>query len=216
MSTPLAQRLRLIVITDVEMASPRSLRDVVRAAVDAGAPAVQLRAKNMNAQELVAVGQELLPFVREAGALFFVNDRVDVALAIDADGVHVGPDDVPVRVLRPIVPRGFLIGASTSDPDEARRLVAAGADYIGCGTIYPTMTKADAGEAIGLEGLHRVVDAVDVPVVGIGGIDVARASEIAETGAAGVAAVAAVMGAQDITGAVWGLQAPWRSGRRLH
>ena len=180
----------------------------------AGAPAVQLRAKHMNAQELVAAGQEILPYVREAGALFFVNDRVDVALAIDADGVHVGPDDVPVRVLRPIVPKGFLIGASTNDPEEARRLVAAGADYIGCGTVYPTATKPDAGEAIGLDGLRRVVDAVDVPVVGIGGIDVARASAVAGTGAAGVATVAAVMGAQDITGAVWGLQAPWRTGGR--
>ena len=214
MSSPLAERLRLIVITDVELASPRSLKDVVRAAMGAGAPAVQLRAKHMNAQELVAAGQEILPYVREAGALFFVNDRVDVALAIDADGVHVGPDDVPVRVLRPIVPKGFLIGASTNDPEEARRLVAAGADYIGCGTVYPTATKPDAGEAIGLDGLRRVVDAVDVPVVGIGGIDVARASAVAGTGAAGVATVAAVMGAQDITGAVWGLQAPWRTGGR--
>jgi len=214
MSNPLAERLRLIVITDVELASPRSLKDVVRAALGAGAPAVQLRAKRMNAQELVAAGQEILPYVREAGALFFVNDRVDVALAIEADGVHVGPDDVPVRVLRPIVPKGFLIGASTNDPEEARRLVAAGADYIGCGTVYPTATKPDAGDAIGLEGLRRVVDAVDVPVVGIGGIDVARASDVAGTGAAGVATVAAVMGAQDITGAVWGLQAPWRHGGR--
>ena len=138
MSMPLAERLRLIVITDVELALPRSLKSVVRAAVDAGAPAVQLRAKHMNAQELVAAGQELLPFVREAGALFFVNDRVDVALAIEADGVHVGPDDVPVRVLRPVVPEGFLIGASTHDPEEARRLVKAGADYIGCGTAGST------------------------------------------------------------------------------
>lgn len=218
----LAARLRLIVITDAELARPRTVVDVVRSAVSAGAPAVQLRDKGAGARELYERGAVLLPIVRDAGALFFVNDRVDVALALGADGVHVGPDDVPVAEVRAIAERAgaqpggvsgsrrFLIGASTDDPVAARRLVAEGADYLGCGTVYPTTTKADAGKVIGIDGLQRVVEAVDVPVVGIGGVSVARSAELASgTGAAGVAVVGAVMGAADVEDSVRGLLAPW-------
>ncbi|MBT8488825.1 MAG: thiamine phosphate synthase, partial [Gemmatimonadetes bacterium] len=96
----LADSLRLVVITDEALARPRSVPDVVASAVTAGAPAVQLRAKGASARELHAAGLELLPIVRDGGALFFVNDRVDVALALGADGVHLGPDDLPVAAAR--------------------------------------------------------------------------------------------------------------------
>lgn len=219
-SDDLARRLRLIVITDEGLARPRSVVDVVAAALEAGAPAVQLRMKGASAREMFEAGQRLLPVVRGAGALFFVNDRLDVALALGADGVHVGPNDVPVAAVRRAVAaaegvgtydaRPFLIGASSDDPAVAAALVADGADYIGCGTVFTTTTKADAGEAIGLAGLQRVVDAVVVPVVGIGGIDAAGSAQIAaETGAAGVAVVGAVMGAADVAEAVRGLMEPW-------
>jgi len=183
----------------------------VRAALSAGAPSVQLRAKEASARELLELGREILPLTRAAGALLFVNDRVDVALALGADGVHVGPDDLPVAALRRATPRELLIGASTDDPDVARRLVADGASYIGCGTVYPTSTKADAGEVIGLQGLERVAAAVPVPVVGIGGIDVARSAQVATTSAAGVAVVGAVMKARDVKAVVRGLLAPWHA-----
>lgn len=221
MSPPeLAQRLRLIVITDEGLARPRTVIDIVAAAVASGAPAVQLRAKGASARDLYSAGSELLPMVRDAGALFFVNDRVDVALALGADGVHVGPDDLPVAAVRRAARtaertrsdarRTFFIGASTDDPATARQLVADGADYIGCGTVFRTTTKADAGDAIGIEGLRRVVSAVDAPVVGIGGIDGAGAARVAaETGAAGVAVVGAVMGARDTGTAVRALLRPW-------
>jgi thiamine-phosphate pyrophosphorylase len=125
--------------------------------------------------------------------------------------VHLGPDDLPVASARRAAPPGFLIGASADDPDLARRLVADGAGYIGCGTVYATTTKPDAGEIIGLEGLERVARAVEVPVVGIGGITVERAAEVAQkTSAAGVAVVGAVMCAADVSGVVRGLLAPWR------
>lgn len=243
----LASRLRLIVVTDPELARPRSILDVVREAVEAGAPAIQLRNKRASARELFEAGRDLLPVVRDAGALFFVNDRVDVALALGADGVHVGPDDVPVAGVRRAVTRArsptedgrrgqgpvggpaegddttgggadaairsFYVGASADDPEAARRLVADGADYIGCGTVYPTGTKPDAGEVIGLAGLQSVVEAVDVPVVGIGGIDGERAAEVAtRTAAAGVAVVGAVMGAEDVGETVRRLVAPWAGG----
>jgi thiamine-phosphate pyrophosphorylase len=209
----LARRLRLIVITDRELAAPRSVEEVVSRALAAGAPAVQLRAKGTSARELLASGRRLLELTRAAGALLFLNDRADVALALGADGVHVGPDDLPVSTLRPAVPVDFLIGASADDPEVARRLVGEGADYIGCGTVYATATKPDAGNVIGLDGLERVASAVAVPVIAIGGITVERSAEVAATSAAGVAVVGAVMRAAEVEGTVWGLLAPW-AGRR--
>ena len=207
--TQLAQSLRLIVITDIDLARPRAIVDIVRAALAGGAPAVQLRDKTASPTELLQAGRALLPIVHAAGALFFINDRTDVALALGADGVHVGPDDVPVSAVRTMVPDGFLVGTSTDEPEIARRLVAEGADYIGCGTIYPTQTKPDAGAAIGLDGLQRVVDAVNAPVIGIGGITVERSGEVAGTGAAGLATVGAVMSAADAGAVVRALLAPW-------
>ena len=205
----LAARLRLIVITDRDSAAPRSIFDVVEEALEAGAPAIQLRDKEASALQLYEAGKALLPRIREARALFFVNDRVDVALALGADGVHVGPNDLPVKILRAAVPGDFLIGTSTDDPNEARALVADGASYIGCGTVYPTTTKTDAGEVLGLEGLLRVTQAVAAPVLGIGGITPERAAGVAETGATGVAVIEAVMGAPDVRQAVSALLAPW-------
>ncbi len=212
-SAELAARLRLIVITDPELARPRSVLEVVTAALAAGAPAVQIRAKDASARELLDLGRHVLPLARERGALLFVNDRLDVALALGADGVHLGPDDLPVAAGRRAMGEGFLIGSSTDDPEIARRLVAEGADYIGCGAVYATSTKPDAGEVIGLEGLDRVARAVDVPVIGIGGIDVARSAEVATTDAAGVAVVGAVMGAADPGAIVRALLAPWAKRR---
>jgi thiamine-phosphate pyrophosphorylase len=139
---------------------------------------------------------------RLAGALLFVNDRVDVALAAEADGAHVGPTDLPLAALRRWVPSTFLLGYSTDDPDEARRAEAAGADYLGCGAVYRTRSKDVGDEAIGPTGLHRVARAVGIPVVGIGGITPERASELAATGAAGVAVMGAIMAADDPGGAV--------------
>jgi thiamine-phosphate pyrophosphorylase len=185
--------------------------DVIVAALAAGAPAVQVRAKHTSARELLELGRAVLAVARERGALLFVNDRLDVALALGADGVHLGPDDVPVAAARRAVPERFLIGASTDDPEVARRLVAEGASYVGCGTVYATTTKPDAGEVIGLDGLDRVARAVDVPVVGIGGITVERSAEVAaHTRAAGVAVVGAVMRSDDVGSTVRGLLAPWR------
>lgn len=214
MSPELASRLRLIVITDETLAGERGAREVVAEALRARAPAVQLRHKGAGAGILLEEARRLRDLTREAGALLFVNDRFDVALAAGADGVHLGPDDLPVAAVRAAVPSHFLVGYSTDDPAEARQAAAAGADYIGCGTVFATETKADAGEVIGLEGLERVASAVDVPVVAIGGITPERARAVAEgTGASGVAVIGAVMGAGDVESAVRGLLAPFEGQR---
>jgi thiamine-phosphate diphosphorylase len=201
-SITLREALRVLVVTDARLAAPRRVAEVVDAALVGGARSVQLRNKGEPARVLIEVGRELRALTRAHGALLFVNDRVDLALALEADGVHVGPHDLPVAAVRAITPPGFLVGRSADDPDVARLAVAEGADYIGCGTVYATTTKADAGDVIGLAGLAAVVRAVPVPVVAIGGITVERAREIVPTGAAGVAVVGAVMSAADPADAV--------------
>jgi thiamine-phosphate pyrophosphorylase len=195
--------LRLIVITDRRLASPRSVQQVVEDALAAGASAVQLRDKDADAAELLQLARSLLGPVRAAGALLFVNDRLDVAMTAGADGVHLGPDDLPVEAARRVAPPGFLIGYSTDDPVLARRAERDGASYIGCGAVFGTTTKQDVGdERIGLERLSDVVQSVSIPVVAIGGITPANVADARRTGAAGVAVVGAVMSAADTGRAV--------------
>ncbi|HUF14254.1 MAG TPA: thiamine phosphate synthase [Longimicrobiales bacterium] len=189
--------LRLIVITDATIAAPRAVGDVVRAALAGGAPAIQLRMKGVSARTMSETGRALRDLTRAAHASLFVNDRLDVALAIGADGVHLGPDDAPVAAVRGATPSGFLIGYSTDRPDVARRAARDGADYIGCGAVFGTSSKDVGGERIGIERLDEVARAVPIPVVGIGGIHVGNVREIASTAAAGIAVIGAIMAAAD-------------------
>jgi thiamine-phosphate pyrophosphorylase len=212
----LAEALRLIVITDKELAKPRSVEEVVADVLQAGVRAIQLRDKEASARELLSQALLLKRMTKEHGALLFINDRMDVALAAGADGVHLGPDDLPVHAARRAAPSGFLLGASTDIPDVARKLEADGADYIGCGTVFETTTKKDAGGVIGVEGLAAVVAAVEIPVVGIGGVTPKGARRIAAgSEAAGTAVVSAVMAAPDPGEVARELLAPFRDrGRR--
>jgi thiamine-phosphate pyrophosphorylase len=190
--------LRLIVITDRRLAAPRPLLQVIEAALAAGAPAVQLRDKDGDAAALVQFARTLIRPVRAAGALLFVNDRLDVAVAAGADGVHLGPDDMPVDAARRVAPARFMIGYSTDDPALARLAERNGASYIGCGAVFGTTTKADVGdERIGLERLADVVRSVSIPVIAIGGITPANIRDVRRTGAAGAAVVSTVMSAPD-------------------
>lgn len=197
----LAARLRLIVVTDRDLARPREVIEVVGEALRAGAPAIQLREKALPPRDTLPLARRLRADTRATGALFFINDRLDLALAVGADGVHLGPDDLPVAAARRIAPTGFLIGYSADEPDAARAAVADGADYIGCGAVFPTSTKSDAGRAVGLGALATVVAAVEAPVVAIGGIDAARARGVFRVGA-GCAVVSAAMADRDPGGAV--------------
>lgn len=192
----LADRLRLIVVTDADCGG-RDLVDVVRAALRGGAPAIQLRMKDGAARDMVEMAQALLAETRPAGALLFVNDRVDVAVIAGADGAHVGQDDLPVGAARRVSPPGFLLGVSAESVELALQAQAEGADYVGVGPVYATGSKADAGEPIGLQRIAEVAAAVRIPVVGIGGIAVGNARAVVESGAAGVAVISAVMRADD-------------------
>jgi thiamine-phosphate pyrophosphorylase len=187
--------LRLIVITDSRHAGSRDIVDTVRAALAGGAPAIQLRDKDATPRQLVELARTLLALTRAAHALLFVNDRLDVALAGGADGVHLGPDDIPLSAARSLAPAPFLIGCSADDPAHALSLEREGASYIGCGAVFGTATKDVGGERIGIARLEEVVRAVAIPVIAIGGVNATNIGEIARTGAAGAAVVSAVMAA---------------------
>ena len=208
MNLDLRERLRLIVVTDPDCGAGRDVADVVRAALRGGAPAIQLRMKDAPAREMAEAARTLLADTRAAGALLFVNDRVDVALAVGADGAHVGQDDLPASRARMIAPPGFLIGVSAETAALALQAEKDGADYVGVGPVYATGSKADAGDAVGLERIAEVAAAVRIPVVGIGGIAIGNAPAVLRAGAAGVAVISAVMRADDPEAAVRALLQP--------
>jgi thiamine-phosphate pyrophosphorylase len=186
--------LRLIVITDRALAAPRSVTDIVRECLEAGAPAVQLRDKHASATELLEQAFTLRELTMRHHALFLVNDRLDVALTAGADGVHLGPDDIPVPAARAAVPPAFLVGCSTDDPALARAQERNAASYVGCGAVFGTTSKAEvADEQIGPEGLRAVVKAVRIPVIGIGGVTPENVHLVAQAGAAGCAVIGAIM-----------------------
>jgi hydroxyethylthiazole kinase/thiamine-phosphate diphosphorylase len=189
---PLADLLRVNVLLDGS--ATEALVDDLLAT---GVRSIQFREKKLDLGEQLPIARMMRERCRAAGALFLVNDRLDLALAVEADGVHLGQTDLPVAIARRLLPAGAVIGLSAATPDEARAGLADGADYLGTGAVYATSTKADAGAPIGLEGLAAVVQAVDLPVVGIGGIGPGRVAPVMKTGAVGVAVISAVTGAAD-------------------
>jgi thiamine-phosphate pyrophosphorylase len=203
------------VITDRGAAGDRSILEVVRAAIRGGATVVQFREKSATTREMIALGQALHEMTMPAGVPLIVNDRLDVALAIGAEGVHVGVDDMPVAVARRLMGPDRLVGYSPDTVEAALRGQQQGADYLGIGDVFGTPSKPDAGEPIGLGGLAAVVDAVSIPVVAIGGITVENAPAVARTGAAGVAVISAVIGAEDPEGAVRRLKGSVSGGRHI-
>lgn len=189
--------LRLYLVADPDH-SPISLIEAVSLALQSGVTAVQLRAKQMSDRAHLALAQQLACACRQHEALFLVNDRVDIALLAGADGVHVGVMDLMPVDIRRYVPPDFVVGYSPeSDVDPS----CSGADYLGIGPVFGTTSKADAGEALGLETFSRRARAAAVPVVGIGGITAANANAVLRAGACGVAVISAILGSTDITAA---------------
>lgn len=194
--------LRLMVVTDPAPESGLPLRDVVEACLRAGAGAIQLRDKTATDESLYRQACELGDLAHEHGAILIVNDRFDVALAAGADGVHLGPGDLPIETVRLHAPDDFLIGFSTDQPVAGVLAANAGADYLGVGAVYGTTSKAGlADEAIGPERVGQVLHSAGLPGVGIGGITPENAGAVFATGA-GVAVLGAVMHAADPSEAV--------------
>jgi thiamine-phosphate pyrophosphorylase len=202
----LVDSLRVYVLTDRALARGRIEVGVARDAISGGATAIQLRWKNGPLWEAVEIGRQLRRLCHEANVLFVVNDRVDLALALDADGVHLGEHDLPVREARRLVKDRMLIGFSPATLVEAVQARRAGADYLGVGPIFATRTKDDAGVPVGVERIRDVTRSVGLPVVGIGGITAGNAGSVIEAGAAGVAVISAVVAQDDVVAAARALR----------
>ena len=191
------RRPQLHVLTDETLYPGRTHVDVARAAFAGGADVVQLRDKRRTAAELVPIARELAALARRAGAILVVNDHFDVAAAADAQGLHLGPDDLAVSEARPrwLPPR--MLGGSARSVERARSLESAGCDYLGVGPVYGTTTKPGVPAAIGLDRLAEIAAAVRIPVIGIGGIDASNAGDVMRAGASGIAVVSCVAAAED-------------------
>lgn len=195
----------LYVILDPAIAGSLSLHDFVRMALDSKVRTFQLRMKTMETRAFFEMAAALCPLVQSGGGAFIVNDRCDVALAVGADGVHLGQEDLPLADARAILGGEKLIGISTHTLGQALEAEAGGADYIGFGPIFPTTTKENPDPVVGVAGLREVRARLRIPIVAIGGITVRNAAEVMAAGADAVAAVSAVLAATDPEAALWEL-----------
>jgi thiamine-phosphate pyrophosphorylase len=165
----------------------------VRAALEGGVRIVQYREKTLSFREQIVEALRIKKLCRAAGATFIVNDRVDLALSMEADGVHLGQEDMPMEIARRLMGQDKLIGITVHNVGEALEAVADGADYLGASPIFATSTKADAGIPIGLEGLREIRTKIEIPIVGIGGITKENARQVIEAGADAVCAISAIV-----------------------
>ena len=189
----LREKLKLYVITDRRL---KPEIESVREALEGGATSIQLRIKNASTREMIKIGKRIRELTKEYDALYFVDDRLDVALATNADGVQLGSEDMPISLAREIAPN-LIIGASVYSLEEALQAEKERADYLGAGSVFPTPTKAGV-RVIGVEGLRKIVKSVKIPVVAIGGINHKNARDVLKTGVDGIAIISAIMGAEDV------------------
>ncbi len=189
----------LYVITDEGMSKGLKHAEIARMAIAGGADIIQLRDKRMDSKALTRCALEIRELTKKSGVLFIVNDRLDVALAARADGVHLGQDDIPAGLARPLCPPGFIIGVSAGTLEEAEQAEQDGADYIGLGPICRTNSKNDAGPACGFDVITQVKNGISIPVVAIGGIGPENAKQAILAGADGIAVISAVVSQDDVT-----------------
>ncbi|MGB3861914.1 MAG: thiamine phosphate synthase [Candidatus Aminicenantaceae bacterium] len=188
---------RLHIITDIELQDRFSHVELARMAVAGGADTVQFRQKEGSTREMIEMAIDLKHLCASAGVTFIVNDRLDVAIASDSDGVHLGQDDFPIPLAREILGENKIIGGSAVTLDEARKCLEEGADYVGFGPVYPTTSKADVGPVTGIDLMKEVIDKVSLPLVAIGGVNADNTPEVIRTGAHGIAVISAVCCQQD-------------------
>lgn len=191
----------LYFITDRRLSRKGVIEDV-KAAIRGGARLVQYREKESGTKRMIEEAREIAAICKKAKATFIVNDRVDVALASGADGVHIGPEDMSPEDARRMLGRGKIIGASAGSASDAKRLWREGADYIGLGPVFATGTKKDAGRPIGLGAVKKAKKALRVPLVAIGGINRENLPLVLDAGAESVCMISAILEADDVEKAV--------------
>ena len=187
----------LYLVTDRGLARGRSTLDIVKAAVRGGATCVQLREKACSTLDFIEQALAIKDFLKSSGVPLIINDRVDVALAVEADGVHLGQTDMPLDIAKKILAGSMIIGISAESLEDAVEAEKGGADYLGVSPIYATGTKTDTAPPLGLKGLRAMREAVHLPLVGIGGLNRDNAAAVIQNGANGVAIVSAIVSADD-------------------
>jgi thiamine-phosphate pyrophosphorylase len=202
---------RLHVITDTVIQDRYGHVELARLAIAGGADTIQFRDKSLGAREAIEIASAIRDLCRDSHVTLIINDRVDIAMAVDAEGVHLGQRDLPIADARSLLGPSKLIGGTAANLDEARQVERDGADYVGFGHIYPTTSKHKPGEPKGAALLRRVCTAVGIPVIGIGGIDVPNLGPVVDAGAWGVAVIGAVCKTPDPAAAAARLAAELQS-----
>jgi thiamine-phosphate pyrophosphorylase len=183
---------KLHILTDIVLQNRFSHAELAQLAIRGGADTIQFRQKRGSTREMIQVAKDVKQLCAERGVTFIVNDRVDVAMASEADGVHLGQDDFPILLARELLGKRRIIGGSAATMEEARKCLSEGADYVGFGPVYPTTSKDDAGPVSGISLLKGVVESIPLPIIAIGGVSAENAAEVMEAGAHGIAVISAV------------------------
>jgi thiamine-phosphate pyrophosphorylase len=204
----------LYVVLDRTAARGRDLVELLALALAGGSRMIQLREKEWPSGRLLPLAEKLRAACAAAGATFIVNDRVDLALAVGADGVHLGQGDLPARAARPLLRPGMILGISTHSVEQARAAQADGADYVAVGSMFATTSKADF-QLVGPDLMRKLRGEIRVPLIGIGGITPDNVSEVIQAGADGVAVISAVCAAPDPKAAAAGFLTQIRAARDL-
>lgn len=188
---------KLHVLTDTILQSRFSHPELARLSIRGGADTIQYRQKSGSTREMIRIAAQMKQVCSDQGVPLIVNDRVDVAIAAKADGVHLGQDDFPIPLARELLGQEMIIGASASNMEEVEKCLHDGADYVGFGPVYPTTSKDDAGSVKGIAGLAQVTKAVSVPIIAIGGISLDHVSEVLQAGVHGIAVISSVCCQED-------------------
>ena len=188
---------KLHVLTDTVFQSRFSHLELAGLAIRGGADTIQYRQKSGSTREMIHIATQMKRVCSDQGVPLIVNDRVDVAIAARADGVHLGQDDFPIPLARELLGQEMIIGASASNMEEVEKCLLDGADYVGFGPVYPTASKDDTGSVKGIDSLVQVVKAVTIPIIAIGGINIDNVSEILQTDVHGIAVISSVCCQED-------------------
>ena len=186
----------LYLVTDHRNKTDEEFLNIIEEAIKGGTSIVQLREKTASTKDFYQLALKVKEITTRYDVPLLINDRIDIALAVDSEGVHLGQDDMPADIARKIIGDDKILGVSASTVEEAIKAQIDGADYIGSGAVFPTATKDDA-DSVSKEELKSIVDSIDIPVVAIGGITIENACELKDTGIAGFSVVSAIMSADD-------------------
>lgn len=202
---------KLHILTDTLLQSRFSHIELTEQAIAGGADTIQFRHKLGTTREMIQVATEMKRLCTEKGVIFIVNDRIDIAIASEADGVHLGQDDFPIPLARKLLGDNRIIGGSAATMEEAKKCLSDGADYVGFGPVYPTGSKDDAGPVSGIDTLRNIVETIPLPIIAIGGIDEENTWGIIQAGAHGIAVISAVCCKENPEEATKGLYEATRS-----